>query len=312
MGVEISMVLCTYNRAASLAHVLTSLQEMTVPADLSWELMVVDNNSCDATKDVVERFRATSGIPIRYVFEPQPGLSHARNTGISQARGNIILFTDDDVTVDKHWVTRIRAAFREHDCMAVGGRIHAVWPGPKPSWFQERGPYASPPAITFFDLGDAVCVPEQPPVGANMAFRRQAFEKYGTFRVDLGRVTNMLMGGEDFEFFDRLRNGGERVLYIPDAIVHHPVTQERLEKRYFESWAFNAARSGIRYSGLEKAAVYYFGIPRYYFRMLLENLVMYWCTFNPDRRFFYKLQVYILAGRMLETRRLAKGSAAGR
>ena len=299
----INIVICTHNRSESLKQTLSSLRETAVSLDLRWYLTVVDNNSGDQTKAVVEQFAASAPFPIHYVFEGRPGLSYARNTGIEKSTGDIIAFIDDDVTVEKDWLINLQAAFEKYDCIAVGGRIYPVWPGPKPSWFHEQGPFATPKAIVYFDLGDKVCVPESHPYGANMAFRREAFAKYGTFRVDLGRVANALMGGEDIEFFERLKKGGERILYVPDVVVYHPVTKDRLDKNYFESWCFNAARSAVRFEGLPKRAVYYFGLPRFYFRDLLENLAKYLVTFDSDRRFYYKLQICILAGRIVETRR---------
>jgi len=277
-----------------------------IPSSLQWELIVIDNNSRDSTRQVVEHFIATTALPLKYVFEPKPGLSNARNTGIEYAHGSVIAFTDDDVTVEKHWLANLYQAFQKFDCIAIGGRIFPVWPGSKPSWFQERGAFATPKAIVYFDLGDKVCVPDSHPYGANMAFRREAFAKYGTFRVDLGRVANSLMGGEDIEFFERLKRSGESVLYIPDVVVHHPVTNDRLEKRYFQSWCFNAARTAVRFEGLPQSVVYCLGLPRFYFRDLLENLAKYLFTWNSSRRFYYKLQVCIVAGRIVETRRITK------
>lgn len=304
----VSVIICTYNRANSLAQTLDSLQCMTIPSGLNWELILVDNNSKDHTKQVVEEFAPIMRQPLEYVFEQHPGLSQARNTGIAHAKGNLIIFTDDDVLVDKDWLSKIVEAFEDYDCIAVGGRIFPIWPGPKPSWFQDKGPFATPKAIVYFDLGEEVCIPGSSPYGANMAFRRRAFEEYGTFRVDLGRVGDTLMGGEDIEFFERLKKGSEKILYIPDAIVHHPITKDRIEKKYFERWCFNAAQTAVRFEGLPQGSIYYFGLPRYYFRNLLTNLVKYLFAFRSDRRFFYKLQVYIIVGRLLETRKLSKQS----
>ena len=305
----ISTIICTYNRAQSLSQTLASMAEMIIPTGMQWELIVIDNNSTDSTRYVVEQFIATSPLPLKYVFEPHPGLSYARNAGIQHSQGSVIAFTDDDVRVEKHWLANLNAAFQNFDCIAIGGRIYPVWPGPMPSWFQERGPFATPKAIVYFDLGDTVCVPSSHPYGANMAFRREAFAKYGEFRVDLGRVASALMGGEDIEFFERLRRSGESVLYIPDVVVYHPVTNDRMEKRYFESWCFNASRSSVRFEGLPERAIYYFGVPRFYFRNLLENLALYLLTLDSDRRFYYKLQIYSVAGRIVETRRLTKSPA---
>lgn len=301
----ISIIICTHNRAESLTGTLSSLKKVTGVRSCPLELLVVDNNSKDSTKSVVEDFIASLCLPCRYIFESRPGLSYARNAGISQARGNIIAFTDDDVIVHKDWLSNIAAAFARNSCIGIGGRIFPVWPGPKPSWFQENGPFATPKAIVAFDLGEKVCVPESHPYGANMAFRREAFEKYGMFRVDLGRIGSALLGGEDIEYFERLRKAGESVLYIPEVVVHHPVTKERTQKSYFVRWCFSAARTAVRFEGVPKNAVYYFGLPRFYFRQLCENLAKFLFSPNAARRFYYKLQLCIVLGRIAETRRLS-------
>ena len=273
-----------------------------MPSDLCWELTVVDNNSDDATREVVERFAASSSLNVRYECESKPGLSHARNTGVERTAGEIIAFTDDDVILDKAWLARIRAAFKDVNCMVVGGKVVPVWPGPKPPWYEERGPFASPRAIVSFDLGNELCIAHSYPCGANMAFRRELFGRYGKFRVDLGRTRDILMGGEDFEFFQRLMDAGEHIVYLPDATVFHPVTKNRLDKKYFEAWCFNGGKSAVRFEGLPKDAIYYFGFPRYYLRQLFENAVKFAFTLDATRRFYYKLQICILAGRIVETR----------
>jgi glycosyltransferase involved in cell wall biosynthesis len=301
---EFSAIICTYNRCESLRDTLQSLEQMTVPEDLRWDLTVIDNNSVDQTKQVVQQFSASALFPVNYVFESRPGLSYARNTGIQCSKGRIIAFTDDDVMVDKSWLVNIRAAFQEHNCKALGGKIVPVWPGPPPQWFQEDGPFATPRAIVSFDLGNEPCIAEAYPCGANMAFMRELFNRYGNFRVDLGRLKDTLLGGEDFEFFRRIKEGGDQIFYAPGAVVFHPVTKDRLDRRYFEAWCFNGGKSAVRFEGLPKEAIYYFGFPRFHIRALLENAVKYLFTFDPKRRFYYKLQLYIIAGRITEARKL--------
>lgn len=304
----ISVVICTYNRAGSLDRTLESLGQMTVPEDLDWELIIVDNRSVDGTKELVQEFLQRGNLPLRYVFEEQQGQSYARNTGILAATGEIIVFTDDDVTVDSNWLASTKKAFDKHECRVLGGRIVDTWPCSRPAWYQEDGPFATAKAIVRWDLGENVCKADVGPYGANMAFKREIFTKYGLFRTDLGRVANCLTAGEDIEFIDRLRNGGEEPLYIPDAVVFHPVTDERTRKGYFQRWCFDGARSQVRLEGPYKNGVCYFGIPRYCFRALFERFVMYFFAVEPKRRFFHKLEMYRLAGRMVESRRLRRAS----
>ena len=120
---DISVVLATYNRASSLQVTLESLLALVSPAGLSWELLVVDNNSTDLTRLNVEKFAAIAKFPVRYVFERKQGRSAALNTGIVDARGEIVAFTDDDVILHRDWLVNLNRTFDEFDCAAVAGRV---------------------------------------------------------------------------------------------------------------------------------------------------------------------------------------------
>ena len=137
----VSVIICTHNRAESLKHTLESLSEMDVPRELEWELIVVDNKSTDTTRAVVEEFARRSPFAVRYVFEPNAGVSYARNTAVTRARGGIIAFTDDDVIVTTEWLREIAAAFRQFDCAGVGGRSIPLWGElERPRWLGSPGP----------------------------------------------------------------------------------------------------------------------------------------------------------------------------
>src|SRR5438876_3486068 len=106
---DVSVVLCTYNRAALLQPAIDALLSQT--GDVSYEIIVVDNNSTDATGSVIREIVARAGGRVVYTFEPQQGLSHARNRGLALARASIIAFTDDDVRVAPDWVQQLNRAF---------------------------------------------------------------------------------------------------------------------------------------------------------------------------------------------------------
>lgn len=141
-SIMITVIVCTYNRCESLRRTLNSLAQLSA-ADVSWELVVVDNHSKDDTAEVVRRFVENSTFAIRYVFEINQGLSYARNAGIRAARGEIIAFTDDDVVVDSNWLCELQRTFDQFDqfeCITVGGRIFALWTCEKSSWLELNGP----------------------------------------------------------------------------------------------------------------------------------------------------------------------------
>jgi glycosyltransferase involved in cell wall biosynthesis len=303
----ISVVLCTYNRAQSLGRTLGTLASMTASTDVSWELVIVDNNSRDETKAVVEEFSRTCTFETRYVFEGRQGLSFARNAGITEARGDIIAFTDDDVTVDTQWLGALRDTFDQTGCLGVGGRIVPVWSCARPRWLDGDDRYPLMTGVILrFDLGDERRRLTTPPFGANMSFRRAAFDKYGLFRTDLGRTGAQLTGGEDTEFGRRLLRGGETLVYDPRVIIYHPVDPDRVRQRYFRSWYFNYGRSLVRVRGIPDTAARVFGIPWYLFRALAGDLWGVTRGLTPAGLFHTNLQVCMTLGQMAEACRLSR------
>jgi glycosyltransferase involved in cell wall biosynthesis len=236
---DVSVVVCTWNRAESLGRLLASLAATTVPPGLAWEVLVVDNNSTDDTRAVVERAAIALDAPVRRVFEPTQGLCHARNRGIRESRGDIVAFLDDDVVVAPDWLARVVAAFRDHDATYVGGRVVVTDEVSRPAWWDAR--YEG--ALGACDHGDRPIVAAADRVGgigigANMSIHRRAFETYGTFRPDLGRNRRRLIMGDDHEICVRLMRGGERVIYCPDVVVRQVPDAERLTRRYLLRWHF--------------------------------------------------------------------------
>src|SRR5512135_3394307 len=149
-----SVIICTWNRAKSLAVTLESIERSELPASVSWEVLIVDNNSKDDTKAVFEQFQRRQPQRYRYVFEPRQGKSFALNTAIDNARGAILVFTDDDVTVDPHWLAETVAIFDRQPCAGVGGKIVDAWTSKKPDWLSLEGPYSLMTVIVTFDHGD--------------------------------------------------------------------------------------------------------------------------------------------------------------
>ena len=120
-SVKFSILIATFNRAAVLQKTLESLASLQPEG--SWEVIVIDNNSPDDTPQVVEAATRTFPVPLRYVFEPEPGRSAALNSGFQAARGAILVTTDDDVRVEPDWLDRIAAGFEAHGCDYIGGRV---------------------------------------------------------------------------------------------------------------------------------------------------------------------------------------------
>jgi glucosyl-dolichyl phosphate glucuronosyltransferase len=305
--VNITVILCTYNRCRTLEKALSSVAASTLPESIEWEVLVVDNNSRDQTAAVVGDFCTRYPGRFRYLFEPHQGKSYALNTGIREARGDVLAFMDDDVTVESTWLQNLTAALCSGEWAGAGGRIFPQWPCVPPSWLPEKEWYGMAPLV-IFDRGPEAGPLTDPPFGTNMAFHRRLFEKYGMFRTDLGPGPNgKIRNNEDTEFGRRLLEAGERLKYEPTAVVHHSVPQNRLRRGYFLTWWFNKGRADVRETGVAAETKWFVsGIPLYLFRRLAVGILRWLVTLDPSRRFSYRLAVWLTAGTMVESYRQSR------
>lgn len=238
---DATVIVCSFNRAPSLRDTLHALRAQQTGPARSWEVLVVDNNSTDHTGQVVEE-AARDWPRLRYVFEPAQGLSHARNCGISAARGAVVLFTDDDVLPESDWLETTLTGLEGHGADACGGYIAPIWEVPPPTWLTER--FYGFLAIRV-DRSDEYPITQsgQAPYGANMAIRRQVFDRVGLFDTNRGRKGTVLASGEDGEMFERILAAGLKVVFLGGSRVHHKVEAFRLEKHYFRRWRLQTSRN---------------------------------------------------------------------
>jgi glucosyl-dolichyl phosphate glucuronosyltransferase len=300
----ITIILCTYNRCESLAKALESVANSELPETLEWEVLVVDNNSPDGTAKVVEDFRSRYPNRFRYLFEGQQGKSYALNSGIRNAQGDLLVFMDDDVTVEPTWLRNLTAPlFNNGDYAGSGGRILPERSFLPPSWMPLHERYGLAP-LAVFDLGPENSELCEPPFGTNMAFRKKIFEKYGGFRTDLGPQPGSEIRNEDTEFGRRLLTAGERLRYEASAVVYHSVPQHRVRKKYFLRWSFDKGRADIFEHGVhENTELIVGGIPLYLFRRLAVWTLRWMLTLEPSRRFSCRLKTWAITGAILESYR---------
>jgi len=301
---RITVILCTYNRCESLATALNSVAASQVPSSVPWEVLIVDNNSSDGTRDVVEDFSDRYPGRFRYLFESRQGKSCALNRGVREASGDVLAFMDDDVTVEPSWLTRLTASLQSDRWAGAGGRIIPLWNVKRPKWLPHSGDILAP--LVAFNPGNKAGELREPPFGTNMAFRKEVFERYGEFRTDLGPRPDNAIRNEDTEFGRRVLNGGDELYYEPAAVVYHPVTAERLTKRYFLKWWFDKGRADVLESPEDDAHALA-GIPIYLFKRILADAFRWTVALEPSRRFDYKRQVWGQAGEITERWRLALG-----
>jgi len=297
---DLSVVVPTFNRAAHLEPLLDALMRQQT-GGITYEVIVVDNNSQDGTREIVKGVIARgTPVPLEYIHEPRQGVSYARNTGVQRARSSRIAFLDDDGVPVGTWVADISRAFDEHpeaDC--IGGRVHAVWRTPPPSWF--RSDHAGPVALqdrprpAYFDADHAsACL-----LTANFACRREAFEAVGGFSPAYPR-------NQDREFELRLWRAGKRGLYLPTADVMVEIPPHRLTKAYHRRWQ---ARTGhyhavMRFRDMLDADGrlvpdgYYrtfLGVPRFLYRECLQHLrdwIWTALTRRADERFRHETRIW--------------------
>jgi len=231
---EISVVIATWNRGERLAATLRSLAAQSLPAG-RWEAVVVDNNSTDDTAAVFARFAAGdgAGLDIRMVSEKRQGLSWARNRGIAEARGAVIVMIDDDEVACGGFLEAYAHFFTAHpSALAAGGAMVAHWEeGKRPRWMSR---YTEALVASTIDLGGRMrrFPAGRYPIGGNMAFRREVFERVGTFDTALGRTGALLLGGEEKELLGRVARVGGEIWWVPGASVDHLIPPSRTTDAY--------------------------------------------------------------------------------
>lgn len=226
----LSVVICTYNRGDILGETLASYATLAAASAARAELIIVDNNSSDATAGIAREFVA-GRTDARYVFEPTPGLSHARNTGIREARGEIIAFADDDVFFEAGWLDALLRAFSAHpEAGCVGGKTLPHFESGRPAWLHETMLYM----YGSTNSGDEEAWMAYPkhPFGVNMAFRREVFARIGGFDPRLGRIGDSLLSGEESDIFRRVHEAGILTRYTPDAFLRHRIPASRTDPEW--------------------------------------------------------------------------------
>jgi len=302
---KLTVIMCTYNRCQSLGRALESAASLALPESVEWEILVVDNNSSDQTRTVAESFCNRFPGRFRYLSEPRQGKSYALNSGIREAAGDILAFMDDDVTVDPDWLQRLTAGLQDGEWVGAGGRIVPVWNSSPPRWLSLESKYAAGPLVAFHPKPNAGEL-HQAPIGTNMAFRKEMFERYGTFRTDLGPRPGTELRNEDTEFGERLLASGERFHYEPSAIVYHPVPDNRINKKYFQAWWFHKGEANVRQFGVQPGTKYYLaGVPVYLLRRFAKWTVKWMLCVDPAERFSNKLSAWENAGEIRECFRAA-------
>lgn len=303
---EITVVVSTYNRSEMLRSALDSLLAQETPGP-RYEIIVVDNNSTDSTREIVEGY-LNRHSNLRYLFEEKQGVSYARNTGIGAARAPLIAFVDDDVRVSKNWVAVIKREFDanpEVDC--IGGKVLPRWTAQAPAWLT-RDQWMP---LALQDYGDApLYVDARNPlclVSANLAFRRSIFAATGLFSPHLQRIKDSIGSIEDAELLERCWQAGRRCLYVPDLVVETDVPADRMTKAYHRRWHTGHGHfyAVLRSEAIERSRGRLFDVPAHLYKQAIADAahgIKYFLLGNSDRAFAYETRIRFFLG-FLQTRR---------
>ncbi len=231
MSIAYTVALCTHNHADRLTRTLADLPQIR-PPQADWEVLIVDNASRDATPQLLAGHDWPPGWTVRIVREERLGIANARNCAIAEARGEYLIFIDDDETADPDWLCAYERLIAAEDPDAFGGRIKVQFEDPRPAWLSDE-------LLGFLgelDRGDRAMPLTQlftPLYTGNFGFRLSLCDRVGRFDANLGRLGSANNGGEDVDFYRRLVSAGCRVWWTPEAVIHHRIQAVKLDRGYF-------------------------------------------------------------------------------
>jgi hypothetical protein len=270
-----TVAVCTRNRAASLARMLRSLVEASTP-NCDWEILVIDNGSSDTTQAVITSF--INLLPIRSELENLAGLSHARNKAVKCARGEYIVWTDDDVVVEPGWLVSYASYFRRWpDAAIFGGKITPVLAEPAVPWFRAALPMLNFPlaARDFGSLPIPISVEgDVMPFGANFA-TRVIEQRHFLYDPALGVAPGRHLMGEETVVIKAMLAAGHRGVWVPDCGVKHMIGFERQTSKYISSYFEALGATEIHLQG-KPVGPFFWGVPKWLWRRALTRLVSYW------------------------------------
>ncbi len=288
---KVSVVISTYTkeRCEDVSRCINSLLNQTVKPD---EIILV----LDPVKDLIEFYREYVPSEVKIVESSGFGLSNARNAGVMNARGDVIAFIDDDAWADRHWLERLIENYRDEKVWCVGGKIVPVFDGKRPKWLPEELDWIV--GCSYRGMPETKSEVRNP-IGANMSFRRRAFEVAGLFRTEVGRYGKKLLSGEEAEFAMRLKKmmPDAKIIYDPSAVVYHRVSKSRMKLRYAMRRAY--------YEGYSKAILareYPLGVEYKYLSFLIRS------TINK----LLKLKLFELIGIIIVVACVMAGNVVGK
>jgi glycosyltransferase involved in cell wall biosynthesis len=268
--VKITVVICTWNRSKLLKQTLERICGLACPSNIDWELLVVNNCCNDDTDEIVDKL--TANLPIRLIHQPIPGLSNARNKAVEKAKGDYIVWIDDDVLVDRNWLVAYVNAFIKYPEAAVfGGPIEPCFEGAPPDWLINNWSCFTH-AYAIRDFGDKYIALQVEgnllPYGANFAIRMSEQRRF-LYNPEFGLKKTEIKLDEESQVIKSILEHGFPGWWVPEARVKHWLPQARQSLDYLKRYYFGVGRTLKMYSQLEKCPQI-FGHPRWLIRQAIK------------------------------------------
>lgn len=238
-----SFITCTYNRAENLRKTLESLCEQTLSPN-NYEIIVIDNNSSDNTAEVCADIKEKHFEKQIYYFkEINQGLSFALNRGIKEAKGDFIIYVDDDETIGPKHLKRLHEYLNEYkDAVLIGTQVIPIYEGKEPKWMSH---FTQRLIGGYFNAGHSVKKLEKSnyPGTGHTIIKRELYSKYGFYNTDLGRTGTSLLGAEDKDMIFRLVNNNVECYYFPDIPIYHHIPAYKLTDAFFDKLTLSIGKS---------------------------------------------------------------------
>lgn len=238
-----SFITCTYNRDKYIGQTLQSVCDQKYP-DNNYEIIVIDNNSTDNTASICEEFRAEyPNKNFRYFKEMNQGLSFALNRGIKEAQGEYLIFVDDDETIIPEHLERLDNHLRTYpEAVLCGTPVIPVYEIPEPKWMSR---FTQRLIGGYFDQGKEVKILEAKnyPGTGHTIIKKELYERYGNYNTELGRKGTSLIGAEDKDMFNRLKNNNIICYYLPDIPIYHHIPPNKMTDEFFHKLTYSIGKS---------------------------------------------------------------------
>ncbi|MDO9047799.1 MAG: glycosyltransferase [Methylobacter sp.] len=270
----ITVLFATHNGEKTLPIMLDAFCRLEIPED-GWEIIVVDNASSDQSANIIKSY--SDKLPINYLYEQKPGKNNALNLGLSYAKGDLIVFTDDDIIPQQDWLVQlVKCAHNHLDYSVFGGVIKPYWPREPEDWILNHVPLGVTYALTEDGRVEGEIFPGLV-WGANMSIRRTVFDSGYYFDDTVGPNGKNYVMGSETEFTIRLGKAGYKSWFCKSAVVQHIIRDNQLEPEWIVNRAYRFGRNMYRqeYKYFDSKIPFLFGIPRWMFAKLLQQYNCY-------------------------------------